>query len=517
MDNMQWMYLLGALFTGLLGFVIAWFLGRRGLQHDLQACRTKADALNRSLDEQKQAAVQLEAQVEQGQSDLATSRAEQQRADAQMAAAQRELVDANSEIARLRAAVEEGEAERVTLEAELAQRSASYAQAYSQIAELTAATAAAAEVNAAALAAAEATVQAEAAEIEALEQATNPLETEVEVLTGEIKALQAELEAVRASTTRINTESAIRAKLLPAGPDQYVDVVSDPDRATAALRERDLTIVATQSAADYVRRDMGFLSAAGADLANALDKRNREYEILLAYLSELTAIRPKILSEYAAVTARLPLGAATGLLPGQVELGEATKELATGEDFSLGVTAPKDRHGELRTELAEFKAGVVNAAIKQGGVPKITETPQDLADVHGIGSVFEQRLYDVGVGTYWELAQLSDQQLVSFLQIGELQLLHMNLDAIRADALRLARTTDTVSLIWEGEQPDDFEPIKGIGKVFEQRLYAAGIRTYKTLANTTVEQLAAVCQARKPLEPNYAGWIQQARAWLSRG
>ena len=69
-------------------------------------------------------------------------------------------------------------------------------------------------------------------------------------------------------------------------------------------------------------------------------------------------------------------------------------------------------------------------------------------------------------------------------------------------------------MLWNGEVPDDFEPIDGIGKTFEQRLYDAGIRTYKALAATTPEQLADIVKAKKPLLPDYQGWIDQARALM---
>jgi predicted flap endonuclease-1-like 5' DNA nuclease len=53
---------------------------------------------------------------------------------------------------------------------------------------------------------------------------------------------------------------------------------------------------------------------------------------------------------------------------------------------------------------------------------------------------------------------------------------------MRASARSLAAETETTGYIWNGEPVDDFEPIKGIGKVYEQRLYSAGIRTYTALA-----------------------------------
>ena len=86
--------------------------------------------------------------------------------------------------------------------------------------------------------------------------------------------------------------------------------------------------------------------------------------------------------------------------------------------------------------------------------------------------------------------------------------------SMTVEIARLAVETGTIGLLWEGEAPDDFERIKGIGKVFEQRLYDAGIRTYRALASATVDELAAVSQGNSPVRPDYAGWIAQAQKLL---
>ena len=65
---------------------------------------------------------------------------------------------------------------------------------------------------------------------------------------------------------------------------------------------------------------------------------------------------------------------------------------------------------------------------------------------------------------------------------------------------------------WDGSAPDDLEPLHGLGRTFEGRLYDAGICTYAALANATVEQLAAICGIEGSLAPDYAGWIAQAQA-----
>ena len=58
---------------------------------------------------------------------------------------------------------------------------------------------------------------------------------------------------------------------------------------------------------------------------------------------------------------------------------------------------------------------------------------------------------------------------------------------------------------------DDLEQIDGIGPVYEQRLFAAGIETYGQLAAATPEQLAHILDVMNWQKLNLVDWIEQAR------
>ena len=160
--------------------------------------------------------------------------------------------------------------------------------------------------------------------------------------------------------------------------------------------------------------------------------------------------------------------------------------------------------------LGESKRGAATAAIVAGVQPQMTDRVQPLTRVKGIGQKLRRRLYNAGVGTYWELASLSDDELRDILKLSPSQLERTNLEGIRAGALSLARETDTVGHIWSGHHVDDFEPMEGIGKVYEERLYEAGICTFEQLAGTTPEQLAEICHAPEMSAPDYGAWIAYA-------
>lgn len=168
--------------------------------------------------------------------------------------------------------------------------------------------------------------------------------------------------------------------------------------------------------------------------------------------------------------------------------------------------------GRAVDALPPAKLAYANRAVQARIVPEVVAQPQDLSAVTGVGATYEQRLYNAGIGTYWELATLDDDALRRVLKLDKARALAADLDAMRASATSLAAATETTGYVWNGEPVDDFEPIKGIGKVYEQRLYSAGIRTYAALANTAPEQLLEIVQARSPIPPDVASWITEAQA-----
>ena len=125
-----------------------------------------------------------------------------------------------------------------------------------------------------------------------------------------------------------------------------------------------------------------------------------------------------------------------------------------------------------------------------------------------MGRVYEQRLYDVGIGSFWEVGMLADEELTDILEIKEFQ--DVGLAEIKADALRLAAATDTMGHTWDGTEPDDFDILAGIGPVLERRLYAAGICTYEALAASSVELLEQIAMLPAFQSPDFQAWIAQS-------
>jgi predicted flap endonuclease-1-like 5' DNA nuclease len=268
------------------------------------------------------------------------------------------------------------------------------------------------------------------------------------------------------------------------------DLETQLQAQTAALEEAKANLEALQQQFDTA-------SAQHGEEVQTFDQKSAE---LQAKYNEAEAARLQLQAQLDELAAEEEAAKAL--------LAERDSTLQEVETKLVAVSVPADK------TVSDFKASARAAAESRGLEARSTTELQDLAELKHIGVTFEQRLYRAGAGTFWEVAHLTNDDFELILRLTEMQQLAMNMDEVRSDAERLAQETDTIGLLSEGETPDDFEPIQGIGKIFEQRLYSAGIRTYRQLAGTSEERLAEICQARKPLVPDYSSWIRQARIFV---
>lgn len=141
-----------------------------------------------------------------------------------------------------------------------------------------------------------------------------------------------------------------------------------------------------------------------------------------------------------------------------------------------------------------------------------TGCPQYLAQVKGIGPLYERRLYLAGIGAFWELANLDDDALVRILAPHPWQ--EVDFASIRADAAQLAEDANAVGCVWDGSRPDDLCLIDGVSRMYEARLHEAGVCTFEALAEATPAQLADICKAPDWKTPNYESWIATAKSKL---
>jgi len=183
-------------------------------------------------------------------------------------------------------------------------------------------------------------------------------------------------------------------------------------------------------------------------------------------------------------------------------------------DTATTLDSPTENAGQAMSSAS--KEETLDIATRAEGVDVTiseTECPQKLARIKGIGRVYEDKLYQAGIGTYWQVATMDVKQLADILGIQDFQA--VDLQAIKQGAKELAEKTNTVGKIWNGHQPDDLENLPGIGKTYEGRLYDAGVCTWAKLAALTPEELAAILKAPAWNQPDYSAWINYARQQVS--
>jgi predicted flap endonuclease-1-like 5' DNA nuclease len=258
------------------------------------------------------------------------------------------------------------------------------------------------------------------------------------------------------------------------------------------------------------------LEAANAELEGQGDWRVRYDELERDYQARIQALEAANAKLEGQGEWRVRYEALERDYQARIQSLEAANAELEGRLAAVAVTAPTMIDLDPEVNVATRSAGMNLAAgeldLPEGAV--VSACPQDLSSVAGIGSVYEQKLYSRGVGTYWALSQQSDETLAGIFGVKSFQ--GVNYDAIRADAREWAEKTDSVNRFWDGSTPDDFEILEGIGDVYEGRLYNAGICTFAVLARTSVERLAEICNAPSFRRPNYAGWIETAQRMVAQ-
>jgi predicted flap endonuclease-1-like 5' DNA nuclease len=245
------------------------------------------------------------------------------------------------------------------------------------------------------------------------------------------------------------------------------------------------------------------LAAAGdeaglKELQDQLFSRQGENLVLIAGIGPQSeeVLRKGGITSYAALAAADADDLATLFADADVRAGDFEAWIAEAKLRAAGKRVQRTRSRPADLEILETRS-----------------CPQDLELIDGVGTVYEQRLYEAGVGSFWEVGMLPEKILSEILEAQAFQ--DVDLGAIKADALRLAEETGSLGHVWDGSEPDNFEPLVGIGPVLERRLYAAGICTFEALAASTVELLEEVCHAPAFQHVDYGRWIEQAREHLS--
>ncbi len=298
--DMQIWYIVGAF---VMGFLIAWFFGRRGPKNALEESEANAHSLQRNLDERNRNISKLETQTKERQAQVDKLSTDSASLTTLLKASEAGLTDAGTEIARLQEVNKNLESEQLRLQSELAHARDALSGAREQAAAL--------QVK---LDAALATVDSESADLAAETALATTTADEVTALNAQVATLRTEVDLARAAAARMATMAALRPQLTPAKRAEYAALAGQPERIVAALHERDMAIADATNEAEYLRRNLSTMSAAGSELATTLSRRNSEYDLLLRRLSDLTATEGGQFATYAseAASRQLPMMAGVG-------------------------------------------------------------------------------------------------------------------------------------------------------------------------------------------------------------
>jgi len=189
-------------------------------------------------------------------------------------------------------------------------------------------------------------------------------------------------------------------------------------------------------------------------------------------------------------------------------LKEVTAEVSEAEKAAQELAASRSESIDLESDVAAEAVSDDESAVAE----HVTECPQKLARIKGIGRVYEDKLYKAGVGTFWQVATLAADDLAAIFGLKDFQA--VDLGSIQQSARALAEETGTAGLMWNGHHPNDLEDLPGIGKTYEGRLYDAGVCTWEKLAALSPEELASIVKAPKWSQPDYDAWIAYAQDQL---
>ncbi len=144
----------------------------------------------------------------------------------------------------------------------------------------------------------------------------------------------------------------------------------------------------------------------------------------------------------------------------------------------------------------------------------VPEGHDPLGVIEGVGTAYQQKLWEAGIKTFADLARTPEARLREVIG-RDLEFDEWIVEARRfvRGVYKLSRATARGSR----RKADDLTRIEGIGPKMRDALVAAGITTFEDLEAATEGQLrAAIEAAGMSFAPSLATWSRQA-AYLVRG
>lgn len=293
----------------------------------------------------------------------------------------------------------------------------------------------------------------------------------ITVAAGGSDSLRVELEACRTETERLRTELSAASSLAQQRASEIATLQTALDSAQASLQ---------QAGRQLEERDerLATLTATGTTARAARETDAAEIERLREALARAEATIAELRSAQPAAPQQTLLGAMPASITARLVDDDVQAELA-----------------QVRAELAEERRA---RALLRGA------QRDPLVDINGIGPVYEKRLNEAGIQTFAELAALTPERVRAIINPESWQ--HIDPEAWINEARLLLRRAN----------PDPLIDINGIGPVYQDKLFDAGIYTFAQVAAMTPEQLAAIIQPEEWQGVEFDRWIAEAAQFAAR-
>lgn len=353
------------------------------------------------------------------------------------------------------------------------------------------------------------------AEVEGLQQRLSDLSTQSNNVIAERNKLQAEVQQLRADLNQAQ------------GAYQDVETLrrelSDL-RARLAKAEEERNWFSGE--VDGLRKELETLGETRAELerykANqpALQARIAEYE---ARLKKAQDDQAQMQANYSALQARIS-DYETQLSKAQARTAEYDTLAARLEAMQTRVTEAQNTPAPTPAKAAKPRKSkprppkeVIGYRVTQSRTFRAEVVPEGhdpLGVIEGIGTAYQQKLWEAGIRTFADLADTPQARLREI--VGK----ELEFDEWIVEARRFVRGVYKLSRATAGgtrRKTDDLARIEGIGPKIRDALVAAGITTFEELEAATEGQLRAALEAAGiGFAPSLSTWSRQA-AYLVRG
>ncbi|MEM7133289.1 MAG: helix-hairpin-helix domain-containing protein [Chloroflexota bacterium] len=132
--------------------------------------------------------------------------------------------------------------------------------------------------------------------------------------------------------------------------------------------------------------------------------------------------------------------------------------------------------------------------------------PDDLTAITGLEDIYAQRLHEMGIFTWAQVAELEPPLLKDWVDAGATT----NVKEWPRLARTLATEHNRLDSIYTGPAPERLTQIDGINKSIERTLYQNGIVTLDALANAQMEELSQQLAFTNITSDELQSWIAQA-------